>query len=88
MIKEEEKIELKKLNRQLDQLREEIKRLEFNEDNVQSIEILKPPSRSAYPIKPKIKLNVMLAGIVGLFIMLFLAFFLEYIQRHRDELVQ
>ena len=86
--KEDEKFELKDLNRQLDQLLEEIKGLEFKKNSVQNIEILQPPTSGPHPIKPKIKLNVMIAGIVGLFVMLFLAFFLEYIQRHRDELVQ
>ena len=86
--KEDEKFKLKELNRQLDQLLEEIKGLEFKKSNVQNIEILQPPTAGSHPIKPKIKLNVMLATIVGLFFMLFLAFFLEYIQRHRDKLGQ
>jgi uncharacterized protein involved in exopolysaccharide biosynthesis len=83
--KEDEKFELKELNRQLDQLLEEIKVLEFKKNGVQNIEILQPPTGGPHPIKPKIKLNVMLATILGLFVMLFLAFFLEYIQRHKGE---
>lgn len=80
---EDEKFELKELNRNLDQLLEKIKVLEFKKDSMQNIEILQPPTASPHPIKPKIKLNVMLGTILGLFVMLFLAFFLEYIQRHR-----
>ena len=83
--KEDEKFELKELNRELDQLLEDIKGLEFKKDSVQNIEILQPPTARPHPIKPKIKLNVVLATIVGLFVMLFLAFFLEYVQRHRGE---
>ncbi len=83
--KEDERFELKESNRQLDQLLEEIRGLEFTKNSVQNIEIHQPSSRSAYPIKPKIKLNVMLAGIVGLFVMLFLAFLLEYVQRHKGK---
>lgn len=84
--KEDEKFELKELNRQLDQLREDIKGLEFRKNSVHNIEILQPPTASPHPIKPKMKLNVMLGTILGLFVMLFLAFFLEYIQRHKGEL--
>jgi len=35
------------------------------------------------PIKPKTRLNVMLAGVVGLFLTVFLAFFVEYISKYR-----
>ena len=83
--KEDEKFELKEFNRQIGQLQEEIKGLEFKKNSVQNIEILQPPTVSLHPIKPKIKLNIMLATISGLFVMLFLAFFLEYVQRHRGE---
>jgi uncharacterized protein involved in exopolysaccharide biosynthesis len=83
--KEDEKFELEELNRQLDQLLEEIKVLEFKKNSVQNIEILQPPTGGPHPIKPKIKLNIMLATLVGLFVTLFLAFFLEYIQRHKGE---
>jgi len=84
--KEDEELEVKELNLQLNRLVEEIKDLEFKKNNVKNIEILQPPTRSPHPIKPKIKLNVMLATVVGLFAMLFLAFFVEYIQRHRGEI--
>ena len=83
--KEDEKFEFKELNRQLDQLLEDIKGLEFKKNSVQNIEILQPPTASPRPIKPKTKLSVVLAIVVGLFAMIFLTFFLEYIQRHRAE---
>lgn len=84
--REDEQVKLEELNGEVRRLLEEIKGLEFKKDNVQNIEILQPPTRSPYPIKPKIKLNVMLATVVGLFLMMFLAFFLEYIQKHRGGL--
>jgi uncharacterized protein involved in exopolysaccharide biosynthesis len=83
--KEDEKFELEELNRQLAWLAEEIKGLEILKKRVPNIEILQRPIAGSHPIKPKIKLNVMLATGVGLFVMLFLAFFLEYIQRYRGE---
>jgi uncharacterized protein involved in exopolysaccharide biosynthesis len=62
---------------------EEIEILEFKKDNVQNIQILKPPLSSPEPIKPKKKLIVILATMVGLFMMLFLSFFLEYISKNK-----
>ncbi|MBW1795885.1 MAG: hypothetical protein JRF30_11830 [Deltaproteobacteria bacterium] len=82
---DDKKLNLQELNSESKRLSEEIKGLESKKNNMQSIEILQPPTASAHPIKPKIKLNVMLATVVGLFVMLFLAFFLEYIQRHKGE---
>lgn len=82
----DEKLKLVKLNGELDRLVEEIKGLEFKKNNVRNIEILQPATAGPYPINPKIKLNVMLATVVGLFAMLFLAFFLEYIQKHKGKL--
>ena len=86
--REDEKLELEKLKGEAKRLSEEIKDLKFKKIKIKNIEILQPPTSSPYPIKPKIKLNVMLATIVGLFVMLFLAFFLEYVQKHRGEIEQ
>lgn len=36
-----------------------------------------------HPVKPKVKLNVVLAGTLGLMTFTFLAFFLEYIEKAR-----
>jgi len=76
---------LNDLERQKRYVSEEINNLEFRKNNIQNIQILQPPTSSADPIKPKKTLNVVLGAVVGLFAMLFLAFFLEYIQRHRAE---
>ena len=83
---EQEKLRIEEIAIQERILLEEIEGFKSKMNNIQNIKILQPPSRSAYPIKPKIKLNVMLAGIVGLFGMLILAFLMEYIQRHKGKL--
>ena len=44
------------------------------------VKIIQKPISSLKPVKPKIKLNILLAGVVGLFLSLFLAFFIEYIK--------
>ncbi len=66
-------------------LLEKIDQLTLKKDGIQNIQIVQPPTSSPYPIKPRIKHNVMLAAVVGFFVMLLLAFFLEYVQRHRAE---
>jgi len=43
--------------------------------------IIKEPTSSIYPVSPRKKLNVLIAGILGLMIFTLLAFFLEYIKR-------
>ena len=45
----------------------------------QAILVAQPPTASQHPIKPKKKLIVILATMVGLFVMLFISFFIEYI---------
>ena len=47
--------------------------------------IVKPPVATSYPIKPKTTLNVMLATLVGLMLMLFIAFFLEYLKNRKSR---
>jgi uncharacterized protein involved in exopolysaccharide biosynthesis len=64
---------------------EEIKTLNYKKDNVQNIQILKPPTSSPGPIKPKKKLIVMLASFIGIFMMLFLSFVFEYISKNKVQ---
>jgi len=49
------------------------------------VQILDKAVPSAKKCKPKIKLNMTIAGIVSLFIGIFLAFFLEYIKRVKEN---
>ncbi|NVL90343.1 MAG: hypothetical protein HWN69_05015 [Desulfobacterales bacterium] len=99
--REDEKLNLEELDGEEKRLSEEIKGLEFKKNNIQNIEILssrrsrgysggvgQPPTAGPHPIKPKIKINIMLATVAGLFAMMFLAFFLEYVQKHRGGLEQ
>ena len=63
----------------------EIKSLEFKKNRIQNIQITKAPKASRSHIKPKTRLNVMLAGVVGLFLTIFLAFFVEYISKYKGR---
>jgi len=77
--------EIAALESQKSYILEEIKNLEFKKNYVQNIQILQPPKSSLSPVKPKKKLNVLLASVVGLFLTVFLAFFIEYVSKHRNN---
>jgi len=47
----------------------------------EALKIIQKPTSSSRPIQPKIKLNILLACVVGLFLSVFLAFFIEYIRK-------
>jgi capsular polysaccharide biosynthesis protein len=81
--KENEKVELEKIQKKIKDTLEEIKNLEFEKKSIQNIQIVQAPISRPYPVKPKKKLNVMFAVVVGCFTMLFLAFLLEYIAKHK-----
>jgi uncharacterized protein involved in exopolysaccharide biosynthesis len=63
----------------------EIDRIEFEKNAIQNIQILQAPKSSLEPVKPKIRLNVLLAAVVGLFLTVFAAFFIEYISKHKED---
>lgn len=58
-------------------------KLEFDIENIENIQKSQPPSGSTYPIKPKIKLIVLLGIAAGFVLTVFSAFFLEYILKYR-----
>ena len=82
--KEKELQKIEKLENEIVNKLNEKKNLQFKKDSIQNIQILQPPTNSPYPIKPKKKLNVILALVTGLFLMLFLSFFLEYLSKHKS----
>jgi capsular polysaccharide biosynthesis protein len=76
-IEESEKEIAKKLN--------EIKNVQFKKNNIQNIQILQPPTNKPFPIKSKTKRNVILSSALGLFVLVFLSFCLEYIRKHNNK---
>jgi LPS O-antigen subunit length determinant protein (WzzB/FepE family) len=79
------KSEIKDLESEKKYVLEEIKSIEFGKNNIQNIQIIQAPKSGISPIKPKTRLNVMLAGVVGLFLTVFLAFFIEYVSKHKNR---
>jgi capsular polysaccharide biosynthesis protein len=80
----------KQIDTQIEKLRNEI------EDTINQIDLLfekrsridyaqfiKEPTSSLYPVAPRKKRNVLIAGILGLMIFTTLAFFLDYLEKQR-----
>jgi len=83
--KEKLSLKLETTQNMIKNLLTEIKSLEFKKSQIQNMQIIKTPERSEFPIKPKIRLNVMLAAVVGFFLTVFLAFFVEYISKYKSR---
>jgi len=82
--KEKTEMDLLEIKKQIETLIVEIKKLEEEKNNIQNIQILKTPTATQIPIKkPKTKRNVLLASILGLSLMIFLSFFLEYLSKYK-----
>jgi uncharacterized protein involved in exopolysaccharide biosynthesis len=65
---------------------EEIKSLEIKKSNIKNIKIIRKPYSTPDPIKPNKILIVILATFIGMFIMVFLSFFIEYITKNRKKI--
>ena len=61
-------------------LKSEIESLKRDRDKITGMIIKQPLTPSLLPIKYKAKRNALLAGVVGFFFSIFLAFFIEYIK--------
>ncbi len=53
--------------------------------NLKGIEIVDQLHVLKHPVKPNIKMNIALAGVISLFVGVFLAFFMEYIEKIKTE---
>ncbi|MEA3359980.1 MAG: Wzz/FepE/Etk N-terminal domain-containing protein [Thermodesulfobacteriota bacterium] len=67
----------------IDNVNLQIDRSGLQKDLIEGIKLIQRPEVSLRPVKPKIKLNVLISGVIGLIISFFLAFFLEYIREVR-----
>jgi len=79
-IKQKAESDLKRVGQKLEFASKELDNLKLEKNNSRSFEIVKSPSGSREPIRPKMKLNVAIAVVVGLFMTVLMAFFLEYIR--------
>jgi len=78
-----EKLKLRKtegLQAEIDDIKTQINALTSEKENISNIKVIQNPEVSSAPVKSKKKQIVLLSVVVGLFFMIFLAFFIEYIK--------
>jgi len=71
--------------RDLADLRKELKEVRLSRIGYENTTLIAADEHPQDPIKPRIKLNVVLAGTLGLMGFTFLAFFLEYIEKAKGK---
>lgn len=83
----EEKIgaEIEQLKKGINDINTEIERLNIKKSYIENIKLISEPEASIFPVKPKKKLNIALAGVVGFMLAIFMAFLVEYIQKSKEE---
>jgi capsular polysaccharide biosynthesis protein len=80
---EEKKTEIEKINNEIENINNQIDLLAEKKSRIDYAQFIKEPTSSLYPVSPKKKLNVLVAGILGLMIFTMLSFFLEYLEKQR-----
>ncbi len=80
---EKVKTGIDKINNEIENVKNQIGLLNERKASIDYTQLIKEPTSSLYPISPKKKRNVMLAGIVGLMIFTMLVFFLEYLEKQK-----
>ena len=79
------KIGIDKIKNEMDNTKNDISLLRERKGQIDYAQLIKEPTSSLYPVSPRKKLNVVIAGILGLMIFTMLAFFIEYIKKHKEE---
>jgi uncharacterized protein involved in exopolysaccharide biosynthesis len=73
------------LDRQFSDLKIEKLTIEQRLENLSGIDVLEQPGIPTQPIRPRIKMNIALAGMASLFFGIFLAFFLEFVNKMKAK---
>lgn len=71
----------------IENLKAQIDRLNLEKSIIKNIRVLQNPEASLSPIKPKKRLNILLAGVIAFMMMMFFIFFLEYIQKAKRSTI-
>lgn len=79
------KTEIDKIKNTTENIKNEISLLNERKGRIDYAQFIKEPTSSLYPVSPRKKLNILIAGILSLMIFTFLAFFLEYIQKNKAK---
>jgi len=81
--KEDLEVQINSLRSSIENLNAQINSLRGFLDDVKPTKVLKSPTISERPVKPNKKLNIAIAGILGLFVGIFLAFGKEWWEKSR-----
>ena len=76
--KEDLEVQINSLKTSIENLDAQINSLKASLDDIKPTKILKTPAVSENPIRPRIKLNIVIAAVLGLFLGVFLAFAKEW----------
>jgi len=79
-------IEIENKEKMINQLENTIDNLNERKGRIDYTQLIKEPTSSVYPVSPKKKLNVLIAGILGLMAFTMLAFFLESLEKHKAKI--
>jgi len=84
---EEEDINLEIENKEkiINQLENKIDNLNERKGRIDYTQLIKEPTSSIFPVSPKKKLNMLIAGILGLMTFTMLAFFLESLEKQKTK---
>jgi len=84
--------QIEKLNTEIDKINNEIENVKndnsfLNErkGRIDYTQLIKEPTSSIGPVSPNKKLNVLIAGVLGLFVFTMLAFFLDYVEKQKAK---
>lgn len=80
---EDYKIQINALESAIEDYRSQINSLRASLDDIRPTRVVKSPTVSASPIKPRPLLNTVIAAVLGLFIGVFLAFFQEWWEKNK-----
>jgi len=75
--------EIENIKNKINTTQSEIRLLGDKKLRIDYAQLVKEPTSSLYPVSPRKKMNVLIAGFLGVFIFTMLAFFLEYVEKQR-----
>ncbi|MFW6128766.1 MAG: Wzz/FepE/Etk N-terminal domain-containing protein [Candidatus Aminicenantaceae bacterium] len=85
---EETRGRIDELRKNIEQIENQIEELKQRKVRINYAQLIKDPTSSLNPVAPNKKLNVIIAGFLGLFLFTILAFFLEYIEKNKSTPTQ
>jgi len=71
--------------RNLTDLRKELNKARLSRLSYENTSVIAADASPQYPVKPRVKLNVVLVVTLGLMMFTFVAFFMEYVEKARSE---